>query len=113
MDWIACVQARVVAAAGAAALASLAPFAALAGDAASGEEIARTWCSACHIVADDQTSGSVDVPTFRTIAQQRGYTAADLRTFLANPHPKMPPMSLTRREIDDIVAYLDSLKTPD
>ena len=81
-----------------------------AGDAEQGEVIARTWCAACHIVADDQTSGSVDVPTFHTIANTRGYTRRDLSTFLADPHPKMPPMPLSNREIDDIVAYLESLK---
>lgn len=113
MHGIASTRGRIAAALGAAMLSALAPSGARAGDAASGEAIARTWCSACHIVADDQTSGSADVPTFRTIARVRSDTAADLQAFLADPHPKMPPMSLTRREIDDIVAYLDTLKAPE
>ena len=32
-----------------------------------------------------------------------------LAAFLADPHPKMPDMHLSRSEIDDIVAYIQSL----
>jgi mono/diheme cytochrome c family protein len=81
-----------------------------AADPEQGEVLARTWCAECHIVADDQTRGSADVPPFRQIARRRTDTAFDLVTFLADPHPAMPPLSLTRREIDDIVAYIGSLK---
>lgn len=91
-----------------------AALSAVAGDARAadpkqGEILARTWCADCHVVTDDQTRGSADVPPFRQIARQRAGTAY-LETFLADPHPKMPPLSLTRREIDDIVAYIGSLE---
>jgi len=98
----------VMAALGAAAVSAIAADAGAA-DPEHGEVLARTWCAECHIVADDQTRGSADVPPFRQIARERSDTARDLRAFLADPHPKMPPLSLTRREIDDIVAYLESL----
>jgi mono/diheme cytochrome c family protein len=29
---------------------------------------------------------------------------------LTAPHPPMPPVSLTRREIQDVIAYIESLK---
>jgi hypothetical protein len=33
------------------------------------------------------------------------------RAFLLAPHPPMPDLNLSRADIDDISAYLDSLKT--
>ena len=79
--------------------------AATAPDAAKGETIARRWCAACHIVAPDQMRASSDAPTFASIAR-RGMTAKTLKTFLMDPHPKMPDMDLSRSEIDDLVAYI-------
>jgi mono/diheme cytochrome c family protein len=32
-----------------------------------------------------------------------------VRAWLADPHPPMPNFNLSRQQIDDIVAYLDSL----
>jgi mono/diheme cytochrome c family protein len=81
---------------------------ALAADIAQGEKIARRWCAACHVVAADQTQASVAVPTFFNVAQRK--SGQQLTTFLTDPHPKMPDMSLTREEIADIVGYIESLK---
>lgn len=90
-----------------------APGGAVAADALSGELIARQWCAECHVVADDQPTASVDVPTFRQIAREFRFDAGELSAFLADPHPQMPQMSLTRREIADLVAFIDSLRRPD
>lgn len=79
-----------------------------AGDAARGEIIARRWCAACHLVTADQTAAKVDAPPFFDIAKRWPGDNA-LGSFLADPHPKMPDMSLTRREIEDIVSYIRSL----
>lgn len=89
------------------------PGAARAADALSGELIARQWCAECHVVAEDQVAASVDVPTFRTIARDFRFDARSLSAFLADPHPRMPQMSLSRQEIADLVAYIDSLRRPD
>ncbi len=35
----------------------------------------------------------------------------ELAYFLLNPHPKMPNISLSRSEADDIAAYIATLKT--
>jgi hypothetical protein len=47
-----------------------------------------------------------------TIGQMRTTPSAlaALEGFLADPHPVMPDMSLTRQEIKDLVAYIGSLK---
>jgi mono/diheme cytochrome c family protein len=83
--------------------------AARAGDAVAGQEIARTWCAACHVVDDAQQSGNAAVPTFAEIAGRPGFDEKTLGEFLADPHPKMPDMSLTRGEIDNLGAYFASL----
>ncbi|WP_298423930.1 c-type cytochrome [Rhodoblastus sp.] len=76
-------------------------------DPAQGERIARRWCAACHVVAADQKEASADVPSFFYVA--RHMSNRDLSSFLTDPHPKMPDMSLTRREIRDLTAYIRSL----
>lgn len=81
-----------------------------AGNAEAGWQLARQWCSGCHVV--DSTGRGTDVaPPFGTIAQQRG-NRQWVRAWLQSPHPAMPNLHLSRGEIDDIVAYLDSLAAP-
>ncbi|MCL2453658.1 MAG: cytochrome c [Alphaproteobacteria bacterium] len=80
-----------------------------AGNAEKGEIIGRRWCAACHLVAPDQTKANSDVPSFATIAHKVKSSQA-LNAFLTDPHPKMPDMNLTRDEIEDLVAYIGSLR---
>ena len=86
----------------------LQPLCAFAADAARGKTIAKRWCSACHLVAPEQTRALADVPSFAEVARMK-LPADSLKAFLSDPHPKMPDMSLTRGEIQDIVAYIQSL----
>ena len=44
------------------------------------------------------------------IAKKADRSPETLRAWLTLPHPPMPNPSLTRSEIDDIIAYLNSLK---
>ncbi len=74
-----------------------------------GKEIAVKWCATCHLVAEGQTSASADVPTFKSIASKYENKIGALGAFLADPHPVMPNLSLTRREIQDLLAYFGSL----
>ena len=82
--------------------------AAFAADARQGLIISQRWCSACHVVSSDQKTGSTEVPPFSDIAKRRT-DARELSAFIAEPHPKMPSMSLSREEIADIVQYIRSL----
>ena len=72
-----------------------------------GKVIAQRWCAACHDVSLSQKQASADVPSFFYVA--RHMDKRDLTSFLTDPHPKMPDMSLTRQEIDDLTAYIRSL----
>ncbi len=89
--------------------AALSKGAAMPADAAHGEQLARRWCAACHIVAADQTRGADNVPTFASIAKMPGFSADNVAQFLMDPHPKMPDMQLTRDEVKDLGAYIASL----
>jgi mono/diheme cytochrome c family protein len=89
-------------------LAASATAAAAAGDQVRGKRIAQRWCASCHVVASDQKTANADAPSFADIAVRRSDAKA-LSAFLADPHPKMPDMHLSRREIEDLVAYIRSL----
>ena len=52
------------------------------------------------------------MPSFAEIAKRgtAGSPAVGLQRFLMNPHPRMPDMQIGRREADDLVAYIATLK---
>ncbi|MFN0044317.1 MAG: c-type cytochrome [Alphaproteobacteria bacterium] len=80
------------------------------GDARNGRALARSWCTSCHLV-EPSGLGSDTAPPFAIIANDAQRSPARLKRWLANPHPPMPNMRLSRNEIDDLVAYLESLKS--
>ncbi len=101
--------------AGLAALALVLPLNAgpvLAADPATGKTLALQWCSSCHLVSNDQpTAASVSLPSFYDIAKDPDWTQASLATFLKDPHPKMPNMTLGNVEISNLASYINSLST--
>lgn len=87
---------------------------AMAGDAAEGQRIAERWCTSCHLVSpSDDPSSSVSAsdvaPPFSKIAMDPTRTEGSLRVWLSDPHPPMPSLDLDRREIDNLIAYIQSL----
>ena len=82
----------------------------LAADIGKGAQVARQWCASCH-VTDDAPARTVQQgpPTFRAISRS-GLTADQLRAFLSHPHGSMPDLSLTRAEMDDLIAYIATLR---
>jgi mono/diheme cytochrome c family protein len=87
---------------------ALAAAPARAGDAAKGGVIAKRWCASCHVVAKEQTSANADAPSFFDVARRRA-DKSQIANFLMDPHPPMPNMQLSRKEIDDITSYIRSL----
>jgi mono/diheme cytochrome c family protein len=82
---------------------------ALAQDPAAGRALAERWCSACHAVTPGAVGSDV-VPSFERIANDQVLTEEWLTARLAVPHHSMPSLSLTRRQIADLVAYVNSLR---
>lgn len=86
------------------------PGSVLAADAMRGRQLAIQWCSGCHVLPGipGQTVPQ-GPPSFREIAQG-DETAPQLKLFLTRPHRPMPPLTLSRAEIDDLVAYIETLR---
>jgi mono/diheme cytochrome c family protein len=91
-------------------IASLFPLAAMADDAAYGRRLAENWCASCHAVSADARSTNPHAPPFGTIAKSSDFSAEHLAYLLLDPHPKMAKLVLSRRAINDIAAYISSLK---
>jgi len=81
-----------------------------ASDPVGGAELARTWCSGCHVVEPQQSHGNDAVPSFAAIAAAPATTPASLHAFLAKPHGQMTDLKLSHLQIDDVVAYILSFR---
>jgi mono/diheme cytochrome c family protein len=80
-----------------------------AGDAASGRQLAQQWCSSCHIV-DRSQKGPDTASPFPAIARKHPQNDGWVRAWLSTSHPPMPNFNLSRAQIDDIVAYLETFR---
>ncbi len=80
--------------------------------AASGHQLAQRLCVGCHVIDTGGTTAApaTGVPTFRAIANQTGQSGSRIKDRLIAPPHQMPDMLLTLREIDDILAYLETLR---
>ena len=88
---------------------ALSGVSALAADADNGKRLAQRWCASCHIVEPNQQQASADAPPFASVARAPGFSAQRIAFFLLDPHPKMPNMALSRRDAEDIAAYIATL----
>jgi mono/diheme cytochrome c family protein len=82
--------------------------AALAAYADNGRRLAEMRCAACHIVASNQRRDVADATPFEVIARKFATSPESLAFSLLDPHPRMNVM-LTRREAQDIAAYINTL----
>lgn len=82
------------------------------GDAGEGRRMAGMWCSNCHATGAAEPADASDTPpSFRSVAQLKSTTAISVRAFLSTSHRSMPNFNLSDREIDDLTAYILSLRT--
>lgn len=79
------------------------------GSAERGAEIVSRWCTDCHSTGMTAEAGDIG-PSFDETVGRR--SPDYIRGFLANPHVRgaMPPFDLSREHIEDIVAYMQTLK---
>lgn len=81
------------------------------GDPVRGEVLARAVCIDCHMV--DRGFRGTDItgaPAFQDVADMSSATALSLRVFLLSPHMTMPNFALDDQQIDDLIAYIHSLR---
>jgi mono/diheme cytochrome c family protein len=83
---------------------------AMAGDAKTGQQLAERWCQSCHAIGANQPMAVTEAPPFATIAKKPGFDEAKVATFLLEPHPKMPPLGLSRESAADLAAFIASQK---
>ena len=85
-----------------------------AGSVAQGLKFARLQCSQCHIVVKEAgRSTNPDAPTFAAIAGTKGLTGAALIAMLQTAHRSMPNVVIKGDDINNITAYILSLKDGD
>jgi mono/diheme cytochrome c family protein len=83
---------------------------AFADDVVHGAQLARQWCMDCHVLPGNPTQTALQGPPgFREIARG-GKTPDQLRLFLLKPHGAMPPLTLSRAEINDLIGYIGTLR---
>jgi len=78
------------------------------GSAEAGKRLAQQWCDSCHQVEPNAPTKDA-APPFASLGVEKGKDPGWIRAWLANPHPPMQGINLSRQQIDDIVAYLQSL----
>ena len=79
------------------------------GNAAAGKNVAQVLCSDCHQVASERKPRP-DVPGFAEIAKLPSTTALSIQVFLLSEHLRMSPYHPTRDQVDNVIAFILSLK---
>lgn len=79
---------------------------------ARGQEIAERACGGCHAIAGrpGSTVQGTAAPSFGAIAGRPNQTSQRLQSFIMTPHRPMPGIPLSLAEVNDVVAYILSLK---
>jgi len=81
------------------------------GDARKGRAYAENFCSACHnVLGTDATSPNKQAPPFRSIANTPGMSVTALTVWSRTSHPTMPNFVIAPEDMDDLIAYILSLR---
>ena len=81
------------------------------GDIDAGLQFAAQHCAGCHDIGTQNPMTTVSgVPTFATVANNAGITRTSLVVWMQTSHPEMPDLILEPQDLDNVVAYILSLK---
>jgi mono/diheme cytochrome c family protein len=81
------------------------------GNATAGLEYAQKVCADCHAVEKDTVMLFSQVPSFQDVADTEGMTPRALVVWLTTSHPNMPDIIIAPDDMDNVVAYIMSLRT--
>jgi len=77
-------------------------------DVEAGQKLAELHCSRCHAIGNEGDSLMEGAPPLRDLKLR--YPVEDLAEGMVTAHPQMPVFTFSTEEIDDLLAYLDSLE---
>ena len=92
----------------------VAPSSDLAGEAAiRGERLAAVTCASCHAIGAVGVSPMPEATPFREIVHRYPLDRLEeaFAEGLVTGHPAMPPFVFRANEIDDLIAYLETVRT--
>ncbi len=75
-----------------------------------GKVLAERLCSNCHLVSATQEQVNVDVPSFHEIGNLQSETEGSIIAKIVMPKHPMPVIPITKSELEDLAAYIMSLK---
>jgi mono/diheme cytochrome c family protein len=78
-------------------------------DVENGRLMSERWCSECHTIGS-RPARHKGAPPFAAIASRETVTSDMLVSFLLLPHASMPNLSLSRKDAQDIAAFIMSMK---
>jgi mono/diheme cytochrome c family protein len=80
-------------------------------DARKGLRYAQKACAACHNVSESSApSPNSKAPPFKLVANLPGASLAGLTEWSRTPHSSMPNLIVEPNDIDDVIAYILTLK---
>lgn len=78
-------------------------------DLGNGRRLSERWCAECHAI--DSTSGKPDrAPSLASIAAKPAVSSEMIASFLLLPHATMPNFPLTRKDVQDLAAFIMDMK---
>jgi mono/diheme cytochrome c family protein len=80
------------------------------GDPAAGAAYAEKICAQCHSIKGAEPSPEPTAPPFKVVANTPGMTATALTVWLSTSHPTMPNIVLEPQELDNVIAFILTLK---
>jgi cytochrome c2 len=82
------------------------------GSPSAGKEYAQRVCAACHDIEKGDDALFTDLPSFQEIADTQGMSPRALRVWLQTSHPNMPDIIIPADDMDNVIAYIMSLRSP-
>jgi mono/diheme cytochrome c family protein len=81
------------------------------GSAQRGSVYAHEVCADCHAVSPSQYASPIsEAPTFEDIANTPGMTPTALAVWFRTPHPTMPDLIIQGENMENVIAYILSLR---
>ena len=82
------------------------------GNVESGRKLAVQDCRPCHHIGPGSQGPRAHsaAPSFYAVANMASTTPTSLYVFLHTSHPSMPNIRLDKKESDDVIAYILSLR---